>query len=413
MTVHSIDICCFAGLALACAACAKSPRAGTVPDASSEKNAGASDARLNASDGNQVGSDTTRTDGDAGAPDVDNHWTLPHSGGPVWRNSSVPYCGSDDGYIGSIEDLWSDSRGIYIIRYRDFPDSFGLFFNSGAGWARVSPQPSSPLDYLSGIPAGPLLLYGNRNGDTTCGLTAFDGKTESCLAAVSQVSHVFAADPQRVFAITEDRLLMLNGAYFTQYGIIPTSASPSYQLWADAQVVVVADHAGNVFLFDDPTAAAQVLTVPDGMVVESLWGFGRDDLWIGDDKGRLAHYDGDSWTVLQVAHGNCQDVSQMWGAEHVLYFATQSYVGRWRDGKLDTVLDGPCVQDPHLLAGTYEQVTIERIWGNSPTEVFIAVEERKETMTIVSNGATYSDVGPDSCGQFRLYWFDGQGLGRL
>jgi hypothetical protein len=412
MTVRSIGLGFLAGLALASAGCAKhGPLAGSAHDASSEKDAGAGDARPNASDGNRMGPDSTRS-GPDGHPDVDDHWTLPHSGGPIWRNSTVPYCGSEDGWIGHIGDLWSDSRGVYVIRTVD--TNYGLYFNSGSGWSRVSPQPRTKFNFLVGIPAGPLLLFGDSNGDTTCGLTAFDGKTESCLAAVSEVSNVFAVDAQRVFAISDDRLLALSGSYLTQYGIIPTSPWPSYQLWADSQVVVVADHAGNVFLFDDPSADPQVLAAPDGMAVMSLWGFGRGDLWVGDDAGRLAHYDGESWTMLQVAQGNCLGVSQMWGAEHILYFATESYVGRWSDGKVDTVLDGPCEVDPEDEFGTYEKVLIERIWGNSPTELFIAVQERKETKTLVgSNGATYSSVGPDACGQFRVYWFDGQGLGRL
>jgi hypothetical protein len=412
MTARSIGLCLLAGLASVDAGCAQAPHARPVSDASVPTGASTTDARSSASGGNPTGSGGTGGSPDVGGGAANTPWTLPHTGGPIWRNSTVPYCGSEDGYIGHVGDLWSDSRGVYVIR--TVPPHYGLFFNSGSGWSRVSPQPRAELQNLAGIPAGPLFLYGDSFDDTSCGITLFDGRNESCIASFSSVSNVFAVSAERVFAITNNRLLWFNNAYFTQYGIIPTSPWPYYQLWADSQVVIVSDHAGNLFLYDDVSSAPEVLALPDGLTVESLWGFSRHDLWVGDESGRLLHYDGESWTALQVAQGNCLQVNQLWGAEGVLYFATDSHVGRWTEGRVDTVLDGPCVQDSVTSPGTYEQVSIQRIWGNSPTELFIAVEERKETMTLVgSNGATFSDVGPDSCGQFRLYWFDGQSLGRL
>jgi len=40
--------------------------------------------------------------------------------------------------------------------------------------------------------------------------------------------------------------------------------------------------------------------------------------------------------------------------------------------------------------------------------------ERKETVVSYAPGsATYNDVPPDACGEARVYWFDGQRLGRL
>jgi hypothetical protein len=89
-------------------------------------------------------------------------------------------------------------------------------------------------------------------------------------------------------------------------------------------------------------------------------------------------------------------------------------VGRWNAGSFDSVLDGPCSQDVETPPGVFEQVIIETIWGNSPTELFIALLERKETVVSYAPGsATYNDVPPDACGEARVYWFDGQRLGRL
>jgi hypothetical protein len=406
MTMHSRIFGFIAGLALAAAGCGgHGLRASNrTPDAGPDGQDGnAADALPTVQDGRPIPPDTERPGPDSGKADADSSWTLPHSGGPVWRNSTVPYCNSKDPFI---NDLWSDSRGVYAISSIDG----SLFFNSGTGWSRVSPQPSV-VEYLTGLPGGPLLLYGGEY----CGVTAFDGKNESCLAAVPGVSKVFVADAQHAFAIVGSRLLTLSGSYFTPYGSIPAVPWPyAYSLWADAQVVVITAEAGKVYVFDRPATDPLVLQIPDGVAATSVWGFGRDDLWVGGEKGRLAHYDGNSWTVVQATHGNCATVSGMWGADHVLYFATDNYVGRWSDGQLDTIIEGPCSQDPESSSGTHEQVIIEKIWGNSPTEVFIGAIERKETMVNApGGGVTSSQITPDSCGEARLYWFDGQRLGRL
>jgi hypothetical protein len=337
--------------------------------------------------------------------DASDNWTLPHSGGPVWRQSTIPYCYSQGVFF---SDLWSDDRGVYAIS--DMESS--LFFNNGTGWSKVAPQPTS-LDFITGIPkGGPLVLYGQEG----CGVYFFDGTSQSCVAAVPGVMKAFVVDAQRIFAIADDRLLSYNGSYFTQYGhALPAIPFPNeYQLWAGSDVVVVAAEAGKVYLYDDTSMDAQTLLIPDGKDATSVWGFARDDLWVGSSDGRLAHYDGSTWQIAQPAKGNCSTIAHMWGADHVLFFSTYSFVGRWSAGNFDTVLDGPCSQDVETPPGVFEQVIIETIWGNSPTELFIALYERKETVVSYEpDSVTISDVPPDSCGEARIYWFDGQRLGRL
>ena len=361
------------------------------------------DALPSAGDSHSAWPDSVQLAPDGLGPDADDSWTLPHTGGPTWRTSTVPYCNSNGVFF---SDLWSDSRGVWATSEIES----NLFFNAGTGWSQVSPRPSV-LKNMTGIPGGPLLLYPSDY----CGVTAFDGKKESCLAAVPGITNVFVVDAQRAFAIVDDRLLTLDGSYFTPYGSMPAVPWPyAYYLWADSQVAVVAADAGKVYVFEQSSSDPQVLQIPDGVAATSVWGGGPNDLWVGGDEGRLAHYDGTSWTVVQAAQGNCATIASMWGAANVLYFATRSYVGRWSNGKFDTVIDGPCDQDPESVPGTYEQVIIQKIWGNSPTELFIALYERKEHLTpAAGGGVTYNDVPPDSCGEARMYWFDGQHLGRL
>jgi hypothetical protein len=334
----------------------------------------------------------------------DGVWTLPLTGGPVWRDSTKPYCTSDKTPF--FEDVWSDSRGIYAITSIEQ----SLYFNSGTGWSLVSPQPSV-LEGMTGIPGGPLLLYPGEH----CGVTAFDGKSETCLAAIPEIKRVFAVDTQRAFAIVDDRLLALRDSYFTPYGTMPAVPFPyEYRLWADAEVAVVAAEKGKVYVFTSPSSDPLVLTIPDQKAATALWGFGRNDLWVGAEAGRLAHYDGQSWTIQQVAQGTCAEILNLWGAENVLYFATENHVGRWRGGVVDTVLDGPCALDSLNELGVHEQVIVDKIWGNSPNELFIALYERKQTLS-PAGGDSYlwGGLTPDACGQARMYWFDGQRLGRL
>jgi hypothetical protein len=399
--------CGFLGWALVAVGCGRHGLHTSTAVGDAGPDASATDARPDGGDGRAPsdpgGPGADRRGSDSKGADADDDWTLPHAGGPVWRSSAVPYCNADGVFF---SDLWSDSRGVYALGELES----GLFFNSGTGWSRVSPQPSV-LEHLTGIPGGPLLLIGGE----FCGVTSFDGKTESCIAAVPGVTQVFVVSAQRAFAIVDDRLLSLAGAYFAPYGSMPAVPWPdAYFLWADAQVAVVAAEAGKVYVFDGPADSPQVLQIPDGAAATSLWGFGRDDVWVGGKAGRLAHFDGTSWTTLQAARGNCATISSLWGADHVLYFATDSTVGRVRNGAVDAVIDGPCAQDPASVPGIYEQVIIQKIWGNSPTELFIALYERKEHLDPASGGGVrVNDVPPDSCGQARMYWFDGQRLGRL
>jgi hypothetical protein len=63
--------------------------------------------------------------------------------------------------------------------------------------------------------------------------------------------------------------------------------------------------------------------------------------------------------------------------------------------------------------GTFDEVTIARVWGNSPSEVFIALREQRIQVAQTSVGYAITHVLVDDCGSWRVYWFDGQELARL
>jgi hypothetical protein len=366
-------------------------------DASSSKRdagtPGVSDARSpNAPDG----ASSIEVDADTMGP-----WTLPHSGGPTWRSSTSPYCHPENVFF---NDLWSDSRGVYVIT--DMPNA--LYFNSGKGWTSVTPQPSA-MDRLSGLPGGALVLYGQ--GD--CGAYFFDGKQQTCALAVPGVEQLFVAGSQRIHALIDNRLFSYDGSYFVQNGgALPKVPWPAeYRLWADEQVVVVTAEQGKVYR--RVAAGDDTLVNPTGQDATAVWGFARDDLWLGDAQGRLSHWDGTSWSTITLATGACARIEQLWGASGVLFAATDSTVYRVQGGLIDVVLPGPCLEEG-ISMGIFEQVVIARIWGNSPEELFIALMERKETRTpAVNGGMLINQYAPDACDQTRLYWFDGQRLGRL
>jgi hypothetical protein len=388
----------------ASAACAKHASTSSLPDGGSGRVDGSIDVRPAMDDSHPSIPDVASSD--VGFVDVDGGWTFPQAGGATWHDSVDPFCYKSDEYA---SDLWSDGAGVYVVTGNSYNTS--LFTNAGSGWARVITGPPES-SHLTGVPGGPLLFYGDRN----CGVSAFAAGSYSCLSAVSPVSNLFVVDAERAFAIAGNHLMARSGSYFADYGSIPVVSSAwVYQLWADAQVVVVvALNAGYVYLFDGAASTPELLSLPDGMKASSLWGFARDDLWVGGEGGELGHYDGDSWTVVQATQGTCASIDKMWGADHVLYFATFSHVGRWRDGRIDTVLDGTCVNDAYQIVGTHHTIDVQKIWGNSPGELFILFSESTITRFDLGNGGSTYDSEPSGpCGDDRVYWFDGNSLGRL
>jgi hypothetical protein len=339
--------------------------------------------------------------------DASGDWTLPNSGGPTWRTSTSSYCNPSPL---SAPWIWSDERGVFAA-------SGELMFNDGTGWSSI---PSAPYgDVFTGVPhQGPLIFYGGGG----CGARFFDGQTEQCIGTVP-LTNVYVADAQHIYAVTNNRVLIFNGSYFIQYGgqLLQYESNSGYQLWGTADGVVFAGDARHVYVIDGPAAASQVLFLPgddedSGTAFEgsSLWGFSRNDIWVGGADGRLAHYDGSAWSVVQaIAPGPCSTIAHLWGAAGVLFFASSTSIGRWQGGTIDVLFSAACTQPDSSTEGTFDITDVAQIWGNSTTEVFFVIQEYRVVVVRQSYYLINTTVARDACGLSHVYWFDGHALGLL
>ncbi|MGC4093747.1 MAG: hypothetical protein QM756_38770 [Polyangiaceae bacterium] len=351
-----------------------------------------------ASGGSASGGSAGAANAGSGTKDA---WSLPLSSERPWRSSSVPLCAPGEELL--VWDVWSDTRGVYVL---DSPDaSSHVHFNDGSGWTDT-PVDGGTFYGLTGISQGPRLFFGGSR----CSVLRSDEQASTCLTSLPRLEGVFSVNPQRVFAIAGDRVLINDGAdYFTIFGKLPElrESGIPYQLWADESVLVVAGD-GKLFVLGDPTLAPLQVELPGSFVATALWGFASDDLWVGGGEGQLAHYDGRGWSVLQLGGDGCSSVRRLWGSDQVLYFATSKSIGRVVDDRIETIVDVGCPEGNK--EETFEELDVRRIWGNSAKEVFFALNLRKFIVTLHDPALVSEVVTPDACGAHRLYWYDGAAL---
>lgn len=338
-----------------------------------------------------------------GASGAASTWTLPQERVATWQNSRGTLCDPKlDVYPWS---LWGDQNTLYVATTDDQSQST-LRANAGAGWATV-PTAGLSFSNVSGVPGGPLLLFGGRR----CGLSTLSGEATECISELPNIGTVMSAGAERTFALAANRLLHFNGSYLTAFGPPlpePTSDWPLYQLWVGDDALVVAGFEGRVAIVD-ARGDRRDLSIPDGLDARSLWANGADDIWVGAELGRVAHYNGASWMLFKT--GNCAPVSSLWGTKEALFVAGGGFFGRIRGGQIETIFDQPCFDIPNA-AGSWEMVTFTELWGSSATAVFTVVEQQRYQQTLngesLETGASYPE-----CGMRRIYWFDGNALGPL
>ncbi len=115
--------------------------------------------------------------------------------------------------------------------------------------------------------------------------------------------------------------------------------------------------------------------------ISAMWGFSHDDVWASTIGGSLIHFDGVSWEAIEwpdlrdlsdPCGDHVQIIRGMWGEDGILYLHTELMFFMW-DGTSFTVLGyWPGVLDGSECAG---RINIQSIWGNSPVEVFLAVND--------------------------------------
>jgi hypothetical protein len=300
---------------------------------------------------------------------------------PLWRKSSQPFCSSLGSSVGSLH-VWSDVRGTFVLAGLDGP--WTISTNTGSGWNTTYTASGSTVvaaSGLKGFPNGPLVVY---PADFRCPIEFIDGGVASCSGA-QFVDDVAVVDSNLAYAVYEDRVLQFDGSFWTQLGgplpgagVVP----PLPSVWADASTIVVVAGGGHVWVI--PSGGDPVLQtgLPEGGFV-AVWGFGASDIWIGSIKGQLYHYDGAAWSLKASIPGNCGSIHKLWGSDGSLFVLTQSLFGRWDGSGITTLSSLAC----DLTASFYD------LWGNSPSEVFVVLEDR-----------THGIAG---CGPAQVQWFNG------
>jgi hypothetical protein len=202
---------------------------------------------------------------------------------------------------------------------------------------------------------------------------------------------------QLAYAITGNRVVRYDGNYWSQFGDPrgPIDDVHAFGLWASRDAVVAVGAGGQVYRYrgdssvPDLRLTAMLTDASAPADNSAVWGFASNDVWIGTADGQLVHDDGQNFSVAWSGQGDCRAIRAMWGRDGVLFFATGSLVFRWRNGSVDPILSVPC--------DLAEGLVVRSLWGDSPAEVFIAVQDASAT----------------SCGSGELFWFDGERIAPL
>ncbi len=110
-----------------------------------------------------------------------------------------------------------------------------------------------------------------------------------------------------------------------------------------------------------------------------MWGFAEDDVWIGSVRGTLKHWDGQVWTEIPWPAQSPYpegwvSIEQLWGADGVLFFRTYWQLVRCENLQCEEVAYWPCAEyTDQGIAQCEGGVSIRSMWGNSPQELFLAV----------------------------------------
>ncbi len=318
-------------------------------------------------------------------------------GEPGWEESTSPLCETNQGMMRAF-DVWADDRGVYTFFDTECNPLAGvpctdtegssLQVNDGTGWQWLL-DPGLLVPRLSGLPGGPVVLSGERDGQAGIFFLEEDGSvTLSHPLEDTFTVEVFGVAPDRAYALGgRDVLEYRDGAWHQ----LETLEGRPAALWADEAALVVVGGDQMVLMRTSTEEPLQQLEdVPAGYYT-AVWGFGPDDLWLGNSVGQLVHYDGASFERFDTGDPDAADggITALWGDAGVVYFTTPTAFGRAdRDGT--EVL---FAREPDA-APTDSYFVPTALWGRSADEVFLAIsDERFERY---------------ACGSAFIVWFDGE-----
>ena len=302
--------------------------------------------------------------------------------------------------MGETAGVWADARGVFVLGSTEciYVDrilagcpndgqghqSVVLEFNDGSGWRTIFETPFMVYVELGGIPNGPLLLTGRG-----CGLTQLDPDTgtETCWLELTGSSWdpqpTFVVNPAVAYVADNGRFFDYRAAAWTlELAKLPEAINA---IWGTEDVAYLAgDYQLYSWARTDPSSLVPLPDAPSARYT-AAWGFAEHDVWFGNSAGQLVHFDGTSFTVLQVSAPERRGILGLWGQGDRLYYYTLTEFGRVAGGRSETLLTVPVDQNAEVAG----------MWGTSPNEVFLAVQ-----------GVLDDNMTP--CRHNSMVWFDGQ-----
>jgi hypothetical protein len=157
-------------------------------------------------------------------------------------------------------------------------------------------------------------------------------------------------------------------------------------VWAGPDLAIAAGFSQTIVTLAGAAPMTALSGVPAGEY-HAVWAFASDDVWFGNNAAQLVHYDGSQWQAHFTGSKEIISIGKLklWGQGGSLFVTAGNTFGRWDGSSLQLldVLDGKA-----YFAG---------LWGNSLSEVFVAVHDSPNT--------------PDRCGTVRVRWFNGSVVG--
>ena len=127
-----------------------------------------------------------------------------------------------------------------------------------------------------------------------------------------------------------------------------------------------------------------VVDVPEAtQALWSVWGFGTDDVWATGNGGLILHYDGTEWS--EVSSGTTQTIFEVWG------LAPDDV---WAVGRNSTVLhwDG-ATWSPETVPGLGLYTHVFDVWGLAADDVWLATDQRSGFGKLYNwNGSSWTEV---------------------
>jgi hypothetical protein len=354
-------------------------------------NADATDGATGASDGSVIDSASdAKVDTFVAGPT----WISPFVGSvgaPGWKGSVQPLCDPHHGMVTAL-DVWADARGVFALSAVGCNDLAGVAcgkqgvsiqLNTGSGWQLFGDHLGEDSRLWSGFPNGSLLVSGSFE---KLGIAFVDASAVVFQREANSPSGAFVVNPALAYVLNDAAIdKYADGAWST----LGMADSPLSALWADDQVVVAVGYDQTMVVREGAGALQRVPSVPAGDY-GAVWGFGRNDFWLGNSAKQLLHYDGSKWQVFATGsrNGSGQGITQLWGVAGTLFVATSTEFGRWNGASVDWLLSYP--EDTQVGA---EPTSFGRFWGRSPQEIFLPLRDRRYRY--------------QSCGEGIVLFFDG------